>query len=204
MQLVVCIITYNDWPLIKQCVDSIYDQADKIIAVDGKYDDFKGNAHFSTDGTTEYLESLDKVDLYYVSGTKELYKRNYYLQFVNEGDTVFNIDADEVVVGKIYKLDVDWGIIDLLDSANKNHKHRRATRFFKYKNGIEYKCVHYTLYYNGRQINTSTTVVHPEFKYEIVKDFHIVHNAHLRSFARRQDKMKYYKKLVKMESGYPK
>lgn len=40
--LIATIITYDDFPLIKDCIESIEDKVDKIVIVDGKFEDFSG------------------------------------------------------------------------------------------------------------------------------------------------------------------
>ena len=62
-----CIISYNDYPLIKKCVESIIDQVDRLIIVDGRYRDFPGSSMTSTGDTKEYLNEINggKVQVIY-------------------------------------------------------------------------------------------------------------------------------------------
>ena len=201
--LVATVITYNDMPLIKSTIESIKDKVDKIIAVDGRYRDFPDtNGDYSTDGTLEYLATINNVQLVFASGVDEVVKRNKYLEQVHDGDIVLNLDADEVLVGEVKNLDADFGIIDLHDGHSR-HVQKRATRFFKYYEGMAYKNVHYTLYYNGRQVNNLKKVINGDFTYEDVKDFYLIHNWHLRSQTRQHSKSIYYKKLLRNEAGFP-
>jgi len=199
--LVACIVTYNDYPLIKDCVNSIIDKVDKIVAVDGRYIDFPGDYPYSTDGTLEYLDSLDKVDLILVSGADEVQKRNIYLTKCSDEDIVLNLDSDEVLKGSIPELTCDFGIIDLHDGHSK-HIQKRATRFFKYRKGMQYRNVHYTLYWQDKIINNLHEVINKDFSFEPVKDFHLIHNWHLREGIRKYYKSQYYKILVRNESGF--
>jgi len=200
--LIGCIVTYNDMPLVKSCIESIYDKVDRIVAIDGRYKDYPGSKWDSTDGTLEYLCSLDKADVISTLGYSELDKRNRYLEELDDGDIVLNLDADEVLVGNISKLESDFGIIDLRDGHSKGKKNR-ATRYFKYREGMRYKFVHYTLYLQNKQINNLHRVINPDYTYENVKDFYIRHDWHLRDQLRKHHKGQYYKKLLKIESGYP-
>jgi len=200
--LVGCVITYNDMPLIRDCIESLYGQVDRIIAVDGRYSDFPGDGWDSTDGTLEYLCSIDKADVISTMNFTELDKRNRYLEELEDGDIVLNLDSDEVLVGKIPKLGADFGIIELVDN-HCGKVQTRATRFFKYRKGLRYENVHFTLYYKGEQVNSLKKIVNPDFSFEIIKGCHIEHNWHKRSELRRHYKGIYYKKLVKAESGYP-
>jgi hypothetical protein len=200
--ILACIITYNDFPLIKDCVKSVKDKVDKIIAVDGRYRDFPGDSDYSTDGTIEYLSKIDNLQLIFESGVDEVAKRNKYLELVNDGDTILNLDTDEVLVGDIKDLNADFGIIDLHDGHSR-HVQKRATRFFKYCEGMAYKNVHYTLYYNGRQVNNLKKVINADFTFDNIKDFYLIHNWHLRSQTRQHNKSIYYKKLLRNEAGFP-
>ncbi len=202
--LVGCIVFYNDMPLLKDCIDSLYSKVDKIIAVDGRYKDFPVvDKDYSTDGSLEYLKDLDKIKLVITSNLTEVEKRNKYLEPLNDGDIVLNLDADEVLKGNIPQLKTDFGIIDLRIGP-KEHLQNRATRFFKYRKGMEYKNVHYTLYWQGKIVNKLHKVVNPEFSHEYIKDFYIKHNWHLRSDLRKYYKSQYYKKLIRNESGFTK
>jgi len=195
------VICYNDMPLVQNCIESIINKVDRIIAIDGKYADFPGISGSSTDGTIQYLESLDKVKVIMTSGLSEIEKRNLYLEQLVDGDTVLNLDTDEVLIGNFPKIASMWGIIDLKDGHSK-HIQRRASRVFKYRNGIKYENTHCTLYYNGKIINKLCEVINKDFTFELIKGCHILHNWHLRNDRRKFEKMKYYKKLVKKESGF--
>ena len=201
--LVGTIITYNDWPLIKDCVESIIDKVDKIIVVDGAYDDFPCDINYSTDGTIAYLDDLDKVELIIAPGISEVAKRNKYLEPLNDNDICLNIDADEVLIGDIPPLTSDIGIIDWVDGHSK-HIQRRVTKLFKYRTGLRYLHCHYTLYYNGQIVNKLHEVINKDFTSEYIKDFYIIHNWHLRDELRKHNKQIYYKKLVRKESGFVK
>ena len=201
--LVATIITYNDYPLIRDCVESIYDKVDKIIAVDGSYIDFPGSGS-STDGTLEYLDSLLKVEVITTIGLTEIEKRNAYLSKCNDGDVIINLDTDEVLIGEIPSLGSDFGIIDLHDGHSK-HVQVRASRFFRFKGGIHYQNTHCTLYdKDNKIINKLHEVINPEFSFENIKNFYLVHNWHLRSHERQYQKSVYYKTLVRKESKFPK
>jgi len=202
--LVATIICFDDMPLIKECVESIIDKVDKIIAVDGAYDDFPCDINYSTDGTLDYLDKLsDKVELILAPGLAEVAKRNLYLEPLADGDTVLNIDADEVLIGDIPELKTDFGIVDWHDGHSK-HVQRRVTKIFKYRTGLRYLHCHYTLYYNEQIVNKLHEVINKDFTSEYIKDFYMIHNWHLRDELRKHNKSIYYKKLVKLEAGFVK
>jgi glycosyltransferase involved in cell wall biosynthesis len=197
------IITYNDMPLVQDCIKSIIDKVDRIVVVDGKYTDFPGDCFYSTDGTLEYLESLDKVELVLMGGATEVEKRNAYFSKCHDGDVIINLDSDEVLIGNMPPLTSDFGIVDLHDGHSK-HIQKRATRFFRFREGMRYENVHYTLYWNGQIINKLNEVINKNFSFEYIKDFHLVHNWHFRPDERKHNKSIYYKKLVRAESGFVK
>jgi hypothetical protein len=203
IKLVGCLISYNDMPLIKACVESLTSKVDKIICVDGKYTDFPGDCFYSTDGTLDYLKTIPKVEIVLASEMTEVEKRNAYLTKCNDGDIVLNLDTDEVLVGEIPPLTSDFGIIDLLD-GHCNKIQKRATRFFKYREGMKYFNTHCTLYYQDKIVNKLHEVVNNDFSFEYIKGCHLLHNWHLRTHLRQHEKSIYYKKLVRMEQGFPK
>ena len=200
--LIATIITYNDYPLIKTCIESIIDKVDRIICIDGRYTDFpEVDLDYSTDGTLEYLKSIDKVELMFRKGD-EVSKRNFYLMQVSNGDTILNLDADEVLIGSIPKLETDFGIIEINDGVS-NNRQKRATRFFEYKDGMEYKNCHYMLHYQDQEMNGLKRVFKP-FTFIEIKDFYIQHNYHLRPGPRQYYKNIYYKQLIQKENKYRK
>ena len=202
--LVATIICFNDYPLIVDCIKSIYDKVDKIIAVDGAYDDFPCDINYSTDGTLEYLDSLDKVELILAPGIPEVAKRNKYLEPLEDNDTVLNIDADEVLIGDIPELTTDFVSMDWCDGHSK-HVQRRVTKLFKYHENMRYVGCHYTLYTgDGIMINKLHEVINKDFSCERITSCHILHNWHLRSDLRKFQKSQYYKKLVRLEAGFVK
>ena len=203
MNIICCIITYNDFPLIKNCIESVINKVDKIIIVDGKYKDFPGNNDFSTDGTLEYLESIDKVKLLKLAGVGEVEKRNTYLLNLADGDVILNLDSDEALINELPELKSDFGILDLVDGYGR-HVQKRATRFFRYRKGMEYKYCHYTMYYDNKIVNKLQKVVNPDFSFEYISSCKILHNWHLRTDERKYQKEQYYKTLIQKESGFDK
>jgi hypothetical protein len=163
-----CIISYDDYPLIKKCVESIIDQVDRLIIVDGRYRDFPGSSMTSTGDTKEYLNEINggKVQVIYAGNLTEVDKRNIYLEQVSDGDIILNLDADEVLVGNIKPLEKDFGIVEFY--INK-HRDVRASRFFKYREGMRYRLVHFTLYYNNKQVNKLKKVINNDFSFEHIE-----------------------------------
>lgn len=185
--IVVCVNCFNDMPILKKCVESVYDQVDRIIAVDGRYKDFPGDGWYSTDGTIEYLSSLDKVKLVFAADLYEAEKRNIYMDMLKTGDTVLVLDGDEVVQGDIRKFDknTDIGLV-LLGEPGQRYK-RLATRFFKYRKHLRHNGIHFILEIKGKWFNNRCNAVNG-FIQKNVNTFKINHLHRKRSKARKQFK----------------
>ena len=188
--LVVCINCFNDMPMIKDCVLSVYDQVDRIIAVDGKYKDFPDKSWYSTDGTVEFLSGLDKVELIFAADMYEADKRNVYMDMLENGDTILVLDGDEVIEGSIKKLDrrVDIGLVKLGEPGQRYK--RLATRFFKYRKGLRHNGIHFILEVCGRWFNNRCHAVNG-FKDKNINTFKINHLHRKRSRSRKEQKEKY-------------
>ncbi len=171
--ITVCINCYNDIPTIKRCVQSIYKQVDRIIAVDGRYRDFPSDNWYSTDGTREYLHSLGKVELLFGAGLFEADKRNIYMDALNEDDTVLVLDGDEYIEGSICKLDknVDIGLVVF---SSPSYKRRLATRFFRYRKGLRHEGIHFILTIDGKWFNNRQHAVN-SFTDKNIQSFKIKH-----------------------------
>jgi len=199
--ITICINCYNDMPLLKGCIESVYNQVDRIIVVDGRYRDFPGNKQswYSTDGTIEYLHSLDKVELLFGAELFEADKRNIYMADLNEGDTVLVLDGDEVVKGIIEELDknIDIGLV-VLGSPKYG---RVATRFFRYRKDLRHEGIHFILTIDGKWFNNRRHAVNG-FTEKKIQSFMIEHLGRQRSKEREFQK-KQYKKVARMrESQY--
>jgi len=188
-------------PLLKKCVESIYDQVDKIIAVDGKYKDFPGASWYSTDGTIEYLSSLGKVELIFAADLFEDDKRNVYMNRLKRGDIALVIDGDEYIEGQIRKLGkgYDIGLI-LLGEPGTKFK-RLATRYFKYYKGLKYNGIHFILELKGKWFNNRCHAL-KGFKEQNINTFKIVHLHRKRSRQRKELKEKYKASARRRESKF--
>ena len=200
-KLVACINYYNDMPLIKDCVESIYQQVDRIIVVDGKYRDFPTSAWYSTDGTLEYLSSLNKVEIVFAANLFEAAKRNVYMDMLDSGDTVLILDADEYVEGKVRKLDsnIDIGLVYLGDPQTKYR--RLATRYFKYRKGLRHGDIHFILEIDGNWFNNRCHALNG-FKERNINTFKINHLWKKRNVVRKEQKVLYRMSARARESQY--
>jgi len=197
-------VTFNDMPLLQRAIKSIYGKVDKIICVDGRYKDFPDfTGHlYSTDGTIEYLRSLNKVELRFVANIYQSDKRNEYLRDLRRGQTVLMIDADEIVEGNIPELNSDIGLVKFSELNNRYEKWL-ATRLFKYHEGMKYGGVHFILEVNGKLFNKRRSAENG-FTSEKVSGMKIIHLAILRDKSRKYYKSQFYKTSGPREAQYKK
>jgi len=197
--IVGCIITYNDYPLIKSTIESIIGKVDKIIIIDGRFKDFPGTENISTDGTLEYLNSFGEIEILFTYGLNEVDKRNNYLNELNDGDICLNIDSDEVLVGNIPELTADIGIIQIGEVGDRR-RHRRTIRFFKYRKGLHYWGKHKLILDKDNKLFASLDRAGYGYTTQKIAEFEFLHNNHRRPPQRKQDKKKYYQILMKREA----
>jgi hypothetical protein len=191
------LVCYNDYPLIKKAVESILQFTGSIIAVDGRYSDFPGDTDYSTDGTTEYLESVDKVRVIYAAGLQEVEKRNQYL--IGEvGDWYVHLDADEEWVGPLEIPDTDMGIVKLRRSVPQHYMDR--VRLFRHVEGLRYEGKHYWL--RDGEGRTFALLEKPGDNYlaAMLDNNLIIHHGEQRTPERMAAKRRYYKILTKREN----
>ena len=97
-KIVISILAYNSEVLIKYCLDSIYDFADKIVVVEGAYGIQRAYGLRSNDGTIKIIRSYPdpkhKITLLFKNG-KEHEHRNAVLEYCEPGDWFFTVHTDE-------------------------------------------------------------------------------------------------------------
>jgi hypothetical protein len=192
------LITYNDWPLVKNCVESVKDHVDEIIAVDGIFADFPmrtGDHPTSTDGTIEYLLSLDvETTLISYPGLSEVEKRNCYL-LGEPGDFYLHLDTDEVVenpetLSEIPDADVCWV------AMHWTNRFARYPRLFRHVEGLHYEGLHYRLVADGLFTDIQKT---GEGYTRAAHPLKIRHDIALRPEYRTKQKLVYYRRLTQAE-----
>ncbi len=186
-------------PLLKDCIESIQNKVDRIIAVDGRYKDFPSDSNYSRDGTIQYLKNFGRTEIIMASGYDEVEKRNKYLELLNDGDICLNIDSDEVLVGDIPELTADIGIIQIGEWGDRR-RHRRSNRFFRYREGLHYWGTHKMILDGKGKLFANLDRVGKDYTSQKITEFEFLHNNHLRDHKRKQAKKKYYEILVKREA----
>ena len=200
--LIATIINYNDWPLIKECVESITGKVDKIIIIDGKFKDFPGDDDYSRGESLKYLLGLskdDKFEIILAGGLTEVEKRNVYLEHLKDGDICLNIDTDEMLIRDIPELTTDMGII-MIGEQGDARRHRRTIRFFRYREGLHYWGTHKMILDKNGKLFANLDRVGNGYTSQKITEFEFLHNNHKRSYNRINDKKKYYQILMKREA----
>jgi len=201
--IVATIITYNDWPFIKDCINSVNDKVDKLVVIDGRYKDFEGPKPYSSDGTLDWLldfevKNKDRMHLLVASGYYEVQKRNLYFNYLEDGDICLNIDADEVLITDLPKLEADIGIIRIGEEGHRR-RHRRTIRYFRYRDGLHYWGQHKLILDSGGRTFAWLDRVGKGYRAQDTR-VEFLHNNHKRDYNRKKAKRNYYKNLIKREA----
>lgn len=101
MGITACIVFYNDRDLLEKCLNSLQGKVDRIVLVDGAYEDFPHEIPWSTDGSVELAKQYGTVVETSVPWKTEVDKRNFYLQFVPDDEYFLVIDTDEELCSSI-------------------------------------------------------------------------------------------------------
>ena len=201
MAVVAAIITYDDYPLLRDCIESVIDRVDRIVVIDGKYRDFPGKYKCSSDGTLEYLARVqrdNKITLRFVSDVDEVAKRNIYFQYLRDGDICLNIDADEVLNSPLPRFDTDISLVRIGEDGDRR-RHRRTNRLFRYRPGLHYRGKHSLILDSYGRVFANLDKAGSRYTVQDDK-VEFLHNNHKRSYNRKKDKREYYKILQKREA----
>lgn len=146
-RIVACLNIWNDLAELRANYESWYPFVDRVIAVDGAYEGMGGNAGLSTDGTREFLQSLDKVTLVDAPGLVQHDKRSLYFREAKPGDLLWRIDADErfenaAAIRSTPHLDVGW----IRYTAPIYKREQGIPAVFAYREGLHYRDRHHWVY----------------------------------------------------------
>lgn len=116
---------YNDCQFVSACIESIKTHVDEIIVADGAYElyyrqykqSFPDAKPWSTDGSIEIIKALSGLpSLTFLRckkpWTNQVVKRTALVDAVPDGEWFLQIDADEMLVGK-----VDEGFKEIMESG---------------------------------------------------------------------------------------
>lgn len=195
------IITYNDWPLIKSCIEPVKEYVNHLVVVDGIFADFPmrpGDQETSTDGTVEYLLSLNiETSLIVAPGLPEVEKRNKYLAATGVGEWILHLDTDEVAENPetllvLPNADVGWV------QMHWTNRFARYPRLFRHIDGLHYDGLHYRLVDSGGNLFTDIKETGSGYTRES-HPLKIRHDIALRPDYRTKQKAVYYRRLTAHE-----
>jgi hypothetical protein len=152
-RIVACVNVWNDLPALRQTLPTWYPYVERIIAVDGAYDE-TGHA-LSTDGTREFLRTMPNVTLIDAAGLTQCEKRTRYLAAGQDGDMLFVIDADEMVINAVQfqsmpACDVGWVRV----TSKLYQRPYGQPRVFRWRPGLHYHGRHHWIYEDDRLVCT--------------------------------------------------
>lgn len=169
MKIHAAMIVYNDCTFLAAALESLKQNVDSIIVVDGAYQKYyeticEHNPQakpYSTDGTLEIIQlihDLPPTKIIHVPDGKpwlnQLEKRNALLSAIPDGDWFIGIDADEILLGEVregFKTIMDSGCIvgrvPLYHAGlDKDRLHMFwHPRIFRKVEGMHYKGTHWHL-----------------------------------------------------------
>jgi len=175
---VACYINYNVAQFILASLLSIHRHVDRVVMVDGRFQDSPWSSLHSDDGTLEVLEAIRpklacelEVHRPPRPWKHEMEARNYYLTLLDEGDIFFEIHDDEIVYGDLrHDLErfaahggrtgvinvVEIGALEQGQAGVRWEKHVRS-RAYKFAEGMHYAKCHWHVYDREGRCLTSQT-----------------------------------------------
>ena len=207
-KIIACLIVYNDFDILPECMDSL-SAADKIIIIDGAFEDYPHEKPWSTDGTVDYVKQRAGIDrrIKFIECKKawkdEVEKRSAYFTG-KEGDWYLIIDSDERVGGETIQLNGIKALKKFIPTYEDNildvplwelisGSFDPAPRLFRHQEGIRYYLTHYLVFNKDRLLVTDSK------KHETFDGMKIWHMPDLRTDARNEDKKKRNKSLAEKE-----
>jgi len=156
-RVVACLNIWNDLPALEATYETWYPHVDDVIAVDGAYGGMPTAKPWSTDGTLEFLQELDKVEVITTDRfwNDQVEKRSAYFQKAKSGDLLFIVDADEKVegaevLGSLPWLDVGW----ILYENPLYTRTQTFPRILRYRQGMTYQTRHHYIHDRDGPVTT--------------------------------------------------
>lgn len=190
MTVIAAINAYNEQQLLPSCLASLEGKVNRIVVVDGRYENFPGSEAASTDKTVVIARAFGAEVILPPNNQPwpdQPTKRTAYL-VGKEGDWYLRIDADERLIGqlpsvatldfnKVYALRIMWPNT-LLNSW--------VPCIFAHRGIMLYDKVHCALFSDSELVTTATNVIRLEQPF-------LIHLKDYRSMERRQAKQEYYR-----------
>jgi len=201
--IIACVSVFNEQRMLAGCLQSIQDQLDRTVVVDGAYADFPHVLPYSTDGTKAiaWCYEAEWIGCRTVNGVArpwrdEIEKRNAYL-CGQEGDWYFVIDADERLLGQLRDLPLQDGELYALSVYKRGGTLTWAQRIFQHKGYTRYEGTHYAVWRDGDLLRTRGDWV----KVDPARA-RLLHLSDLRDVERQKAKRTYAAAERKCERGY--
>jgi len=147
--MIACYSIFNEAEFLEESILSIKDFVDKIVVVDGAYENFPHDSFWSTDGSIEIAKKYGAdVVIPTCAWSSQIHKRNQYLKFGQPGDVMITIDGHEIWTGVLEPQNENCRIeMYIKDSLQE------FFRMFVWEPGIEYRNYHYDLWVGSRRLN---------------------------------------------------
>lgn len=175
---------FNEEQMLPGCLESIHDQVDEIVVVDGAYAHFPHD-HFASSDATREIARCYGARWVVPPGrpwATEIEKRNAF--FVGEiGDWYLQIDADERLLGELPELDPDVEQYALL--MRREGFDSWIRRVYRHCEGIRYAEVHCALWRGEELMRREDAVRIPPSQAQLL------HLSHLRGVERQRKKRQY-------------
>lgn len=190
MSLIGVLIAYQEETLLPGCLASIVDVVDRIIVVDGAYQQFPHpeGVPQSTDATREIARcyGAEWIDCPDGGWPDQMTKRSAYL-VGEDGDWYLHLDADERLKGELPLLEAltpgqTYGLRVMWASG---YFVPWAARLFQHRGRMEYRGAHCALFSNDELITNWRSCEHLEGAW-------LLHLTDMREPERQRAKQKYY------------
>lgn len=188
--IIACVNVYNEERMLPGCLDSVVDQVDRIVVVDGRYAHFPGQGAASTDATVAIAEAFGAEVIGPPPGGQpwpsQMAKRNAYLTGL-EGDWYLRIDADERLVGLLpIESELQTGVSYALRVRWSGEPMQSwLPCLFQHQGRMRYEGAHCALWSDDRLISRLSDAVK-------LMEVYLLHLTKFRETERMQVKRQYY------------
>lgn len=168
--MIVCYNVFNEIKVLPRSIKSISPYVDRIIVVDGAYRLYPHDKPYSTDGTVDYLRSLDKVELVETKKAwpSQAVKRTAYLDRLQEGEWGLVLDGDETLEELIKEPEEEP--TELAHLTLWDNDFVLSPRFIKKIKGIRY-ITHYIIFNEDSELYANLSWTHKSFNRGHERDY---------------------------------
>ena len=186
---------YDEFIMLPDAVESIKDYVDEMIFVDGRYKGFPGATPASSDGTVEYIKTLEKSKYYVADGLEEWEKWNLMFEFADPGAWIIMLGGDNVMSGAENLKNLEGRTTPLVQIDVSSNM---WTRIFKNDGKGRFWHAHFLFEYDGKRFS----LLKPNEFTSILPGVRIDNNSWQRDNERKEQMSKYFELLNKQEQPY--